>query len=92
MSLAIHIVMTFVLLIAGAWAFLPGGFGLANFRKVHGGAVGLLAMLCWWLLLLIHPVAIGMIWHGGRLILWLPLVAAMHLLFFGLFGRNVGTR
>ncbi len=92
MIVAMRMALTFALLLADAWACLPGGFGLGNFRKSHRGFVGRLATLCGWLLLLVHPLAMGMIWYGGGLAVWLLLVAVMHVVFFGAFGSNVSTR
>jgi hypothetical protein len=91
MLIAIRLAVSFVLLMSGAWAALPGGFGVSNFRGVHAGALGYLALLCWWLLLLAHPLAIYRIWIGDNLWLWLGLIAAMQLLFFISFGSDVST-
>ncbi|WEN15617.1 hypothetical protein PY254_02775 [Rhodanobacter sp. AS-Z3] len=73
------------------WAFLPGGVGMANFRKTHHGLIAQLGHLCWWILLLVHPLALYKIGftHDGWL--WLAPVAVMQVLFFAIFGRNVST-
>lgn len=91
MLIFIRIAASFALIFSLAWAYLPGGFGVNNFRTIHTGALGHLAALCWWLLLLVHPLAIYRIWAGGRLWLWLGVIVVMQLLFFASFGRNVST-
>jgi hypothetical protein len=87
-----RLVFSFLLVFGGFWAVFPGGFGLLNFRAAHPGLLGQLGRLCWWLLLLVHPLALCRIWSGDEMAPWFGSIAAMHVLFFAIFGRNVGTR
>jgi len=75
------------------WAFLPGGFGLNNFKDTHGPMMGSIGTLTWILLLLAHPFALYKIWTGGGgdVYWWLLLPLALHILFFVIFGRAVST-
>lgn len=83
---------SFVLLFGLVWALLPGGFGMSNYRRDHGRLSGQLALVSWWLLLLVHPFALYVLWAGrSDLEAWLPLPLALHVLFFGIFGRNVSA-
>lgn len=91
MLIFIRIAASFALIFSSAWAYLPAGFGVTNFRRIHPGALGYLAELCWWLLLLAHPLAIYRIWVGDSIWLWLGVIVAMQLLFLVSFGRNVST-
>ena len=86
-----RVVVTFFLAFSGFWAFLPCGFGLLNFREAHPGLIGQVGRLCWWLLLLVHPLALYRIWSGDDVALWLGLIIAMQVLFFAIFGRDVST-
>lgn len=91
MDIFLNIVGSFVLTLSFAWALLPGGFGKCNYQRNHGRLPGLAAGLCWWLLLLVHPLALGLLWLGhGDITDWLPPLA-LQLLFFGVFGRDVST-
>lgn len=92
MLILLKIAGTFVLLFGLAWAVLPGGFGMSNFRRDHGRLPGLAALLCWWLLLLVHPFAIYVLWvDRSGLDPWVLLPLIVHGLFFGIFGRDVST-
>ncbi|VAW64143.1 hypothetical protein MNBD_GAMMA09-1299 [hydrothermal vent metagenome] len=55
---------TFFLLFSFAWALLPGSFGISNFRKKHGDILNATGMLLWIALLLTHPLALFLLWHG----------------------------
>ncbi len=90
------IVGTIFLLFSFAWALLPGGFGIANFKKKHGVASNLIGMLLWLLLLLIHPLIAYLFWsgllnHKDVVFSWLLLPLLFQTIFFTIFGRDVGT-
>ena len=92
MMIVFKIAGSFVLLLGLAWAALPGGFGMTNYRRDHGRLPGQLALLCWWLLLLAHPFALYVLWvDRSDLDAWLALPLALHVLFFRIFGRDVST-
>lgn len=75
------------------WAFLPGGFGLSNFNEANQGLITILASITWWALLLTHLFAAYKLWFGtGQVYWWLLLPIALHILFFTVFGQDVGTR
>jgi len=87
---------TIFLLFSVAWALLPGGFGISNFKKKHGAVANLIGSALWLLLLLIHPVILYLLWSGllnNKEIVysWLFVPLGLQLLFFLIFARNVGT-
>ncbi|VAW78549.1 hypothetical protein MNBD_GAMMA12-3408 [hydrothermal vent metagenome] len=87
---------TIFLLFSFAWALLPGGFGIKNFKKKRGGILYLIGLLFWLLLLLIHPLIVYLLWsgllnHKDIVFSWLFLPLLMQIIFFTVFGRNVGT-
>ena len=93
MYIFLKIICTLILVIAMAWAFLPGGFGLNNFNKANQGLLTHIASISWWALLLAHPFAAYKLWFGtGNVYWWLLLPLVLHILFFTIFGQDVGTR
>lgn len=92
MLIFIRLAASFALVFSAAWTWLPGGLGVNHFRDAHPGTLGDLAQLCWWVLLLAHPLAIYRIWTGDSLWLWLGVIIVMPLLFFPIFARDVSTR
>ncbi|KQZ79304.1 hypothetical protein ASD55_00875 [Rhodanobacter sp. Root561] len=87
-----RLAFTFFLVFSTGWAVFPGGFGTLHFRESHPGLAGQLARLCWWFVLLVHPLALYRVWSGDVVGYWLAALVAMHVLFFLIFVRNVGTR
>ena len=73
------------------WTLLPCSFGVHNYVKSHNQYLGLIARLCWLALLLVHPLLIYLVWFGNLAYWWLGLLAAAHVLFLLLFGRDLGT-
>ena len=86
-----RVVVTFFLFFSGFWALVPGGFGIMNFRNTHFGLIAQLGLVCWWILLLLHPLAFYKIWFTPDGWLWLAPVVVMQVLFFTIFGKNLGT-
>ncbi len=82
-----------MLLFGLAWALLRGSFGMSNYRRDHGRLPGQPALLCWWLLLLAHPLALYVL-RADRsdFDVWRSLPLALHVPFFGIFGRNMSTK
>ena len=78
------------------WAFLPGMFGLANYKRHHSPSENNIASITWAALLLINPVAGYLLWDGiinnkEYVFSWLFLPLPFHIIFFSIFGRNLGT-
>lgn len=94
MEILLKLCASLALGMGAIFAWLPGSFGLLNFRGEHGNSWLSRAAACnWWLLLLAHPAALYLLWQAdGYGFYWLLLPAALHLLFFSLFGRNLSTR
>ena len=92
MTLLIKLAVSFLLAMGAFWAFLPGSFGLGNFRKKHAGPVNVLAALVWWLLMLSHALVLGLVWIAAAgAWRWLLLPVALQIVFFSVFGRDVST-
>lgn len=93
MAILLKVLCSFVLIMGMVWAFFPGGFGVANFVQQHSQPLIFIAYLAWCLLLLAHPFAGYKIWSTPQgYAWWLLLPAAMHLIFFATFARNVSTQ
>lgn len=93
MQILIPVCYTFILLLGLVWTLFTGGFGLANFTRDHGRILSALAIAAWVLLFLVHPYSIYKVWSEDvELWQWILLPAVMHVIFFGLFGRNVSTQ
>lgn len=93
MQILLSIVCTFILLFGLIFASFAGGFGLGNFINSHGKIFSALAIGAWLSLFSVHLYAIYKVWSvDEKLWLWVVIPAAMHLIFFSIFGRNVSTR
>jgi hypothetical protein len=93
MNFVINLASTFALLLGLAWAFLPGQFGLMNFKKSHSAPLGLFATVFWLVLMLIHPLAFYQIWFAFAPVIWWLLIPFLtHIVFFTTIGKTVSTR
>ena len=62
--------ITLVLLMGIAWAILPGGFGLSNFKKKHGAFMNALGTFAWILLITLHLITLYILWSGAHALYW----------------------
>jgi len=93
MNLVINIASTFALILGLAWAFLPGQFGLMNFRNTHSAPLRVFASAFWLVLMLVHPLAFYQIWFASAPVIWWLLIPFLtHIAFFTTVGTNVSTR
>lgn len=94
MHILLKVVITFVLIMGLAWAFLPGGMGLSNFKAIHAQLLNIIGTAFWVMLLLAHPFVLYKIWAGSEahVYWWLLLPVTMHIVFFAIFGQNVSAR
>ena len=93
MEILLKLCASLALAMGAIFAFLPGAFGLLNFRNEQRQAwLKRLATLSGCLVLFAHPLALYQLWQADTPYRWLLLPVGLHLLFFGVFGRNVSTR
>lgn len=90
------ILSTIYLLMSFGFAFLPGMFGLANYKKNHGSIANLIATGAWLALLMLHLWLGYVVWEGiinnrDTIFSWLLLTVPAQIIFFTSFGRDVGT-
>ena len=76
---------------AGIWAYFPGGFGLRQYKASHGKAMGIIASVTYWLLVIIHPLALYNLWFGRSAFYgWVVAVVLAHVIYFTIFARGAG--
>jgi hypothetical protein len=100
MKILFNIFLSFVLLFAMAWAFLPGGIGLSNYQQINKGVMSHVAHATWLLLLFSHLFALAGIWMiviPSKLSFlgsywWLVLPLVLHLIYFSVFATNLSAR
>ena len=61
LNLFFKIVGLFALTASFGWVLLSSLFGKRNYQRGHGRLPELAAALCWWLLLLVRPLALGLL-------------------------------
>ncbi len=92
MDILAKVLCTLVLFLGMFWAFLPGQFGLLNFKKSHNAIASILATAFWFFLMLIHPIAVYKIWLAEVSMLWCLLILFfVHILFFTTVAKDVST-
>ncbi len=92
MSIFINIVCSLFFFMGFVWAYIPGELGLINYKKAHSNTLGRVATIVWVSLMLIHPIAIYMLWTTSFSVLWLFLITvAFQILFFTVFGKNLSA-
>lgn len=96
MDIFLAILGSFFILFSFFWAFLPGMFGLGNFKKNNSALANVMGSILWFILLLCHPITAYLLWsgvinHKEYVFIWLLLPLPLHFIFFSIFGRNLGT-
>lgn len=85
------IAVVLILIMGIFWTLLPWGFGLHNFIRSHHQYLGWIARVSWISLLCAHFGLAYLFWFEDVSYWWLLSLAAGHILFLMLFGRDVGT-
>ena len=92
MEIVLKLAGTFILTLFTAFALIPGGFGLSNYKRKASPVRRWVATLFWFTFCVSHILAIVNLWYVKVHVIWSFLIPiALHILFFSSVGRDVST-